>query len=220
MIYWRRESRPAAGQIDPGPLPRNTQQSYQSLAPRPASRQDRHGGVAFSCRHLLLIRRHLALRVRSSMLYRVQGCTRVSRWQFVRTEPAETATMQLDKHAPSAGDWSPAFDGTGRGRFRLDLGRRHAWRRRHRRRHHRGAGGLRLDVHLDASRPGEPRPQAPSSRRAVERPRGEAGCRGCLFVPGRNLQHPSRFPVLLAGSQCRGRVGLRWFAGRATDTQS
>lgn len=170
IIYWGRETRPAAGQIDPGPLPRNTQQSYQSLAPRPASRQDRHGGVAFSCRHLLLIRRHLALRVRSNMLYRVRACTRVSRWQFVRMEPAETATVQLDKHAPSAGDWSPAFDGTGRSRFRLNLRRRHAWRRRHRRRHHRGAGGLRLDVHLDASRPGEP-PRPKRRREATRRSR-------------------------------------------------
>lgn len=34
-------------------------ETYQSAAPRPASRQATHGGLALSCRHLLLMRRHL-----------------------------------------------------------------------------------------------------------------------------------------------------------------
>lgn len=33
--------------------------TYQSAALRPASLQAMHGGFAFSCRHLLLMRRHL-----------------------------------------------------------------------------------------------------------------------------------------------------------------
>lgn len=70
VFYWRGER--GSNWAESAPLPAHTWHSYQSLAPRPASRHDRHGGVALSCRHLLLIRRHLASRVRSTMLYRIQ----------------------------------------------------------------------------------------------------------------------------------------------------
>jgi hypothetical protein len=154
-----------------------------------------HAGICFSSGGIW----HHGSDPPCSTEYRCQG----EPVAVVRKEPAETATVQLDKHAPSAGDWSPAFDGTGRGRFRLDLLRRHAWSRRHRRHHQRGPGGLHLGVHLDASRPGASS-KAPSGYRETK-----PGRRGCLFVPGRNLQRSSRFPVLLAGAQSRsGGAGM------------
>lgn len=35
----------------------------------PASAHDRHGGVALSCKHLLLMRRHLGILVRTNVFY-------------------------------------------------------------------------------------------------------------------------------------------------------
>lgn len=195
-----------------------------------------------SCRHLLLIRRHLALRVRSLRTESSSTDTRTrcscsrrshsiatSRRQVARAEAAGYK-LQLGTHAPSASDWRSPADDTRRPSLGVRLVGTHARRvlAQVGRRRHRDHGRLllllpgrhHLDVHVcacvgaAAARPG--------CRTGPSRSRKNGA--GTTTPPmltcrlNRKLQRRSEVPL---PAQVRDRVGLAWcVAGRAIQAQS